>query len=77
VVGAIGFVKGFFICFYGNLAYAGDGVPGVDAEVSKELVNLRRIDLDKFEVSAGLPEEVDILTDQSAKHIEHSLHRLI
>jgi hypothetical protein len=77
VVGAIGLIKDFCICLDGDFILSGNGVVGVDADIGEELIELRRIDLDRREVSAEVLEEVDILTDKPAQHIQHPFHSLI
>ncbi len=53
MIGTIGLIQNFFICFYGDFAHPGDGVPCINPEVGKDLIDLRGVDLDWLEVSAG------------------------
>ena len=50
MIGAVGLVEDGVSRFDGDLADAGDGVPGVDAEVGQDLVDLGRVHLDRPQV---------------------------
>ena len=54
-----------------------DGIPGVDAKVGQDLVDLGRVHLDGAEASGGKPEKLDILSDETVEDREHSLHGLV
>ena len=77
VIGAVGLVEGGVFRFDGDLADSGDGVPGVDAQIGQDLVDLGGVHLDRPQVRARQPGEIDVLADQPPQHLEHALHGLV
>ncbi len=51
-------------------ALRANGITGIDDEVGQKLVDLGRVEPDGIEFQSRLPEQIDILTDQAAKHLE-------
>jgi hypothetical protein len=68
---AVGPAKGDIAGLDGDFTHPGNGVPGIDKEIGQQLIDLGRIDLYRPELCPGVPEQVDILTDQPLEHIEH------
>jgi len=54
-----------------------NGIPGVDAEVGQDLVDLGRVQLDRPKFCARPPGETDILADKPLQHPEHSGHGIV
>ena len=61
----------------GDLADAGDGVAGVDAQVGQDLVDLGGVHLDRPQVRSGQPGQIDVLADEPPQHLEHARHGLV
>ena len=77
VGGAVGLVEGDVFRLDGDLAHAGDGVPGVDAKVGQNLVDLGGVHLDRPQARARHPDEIDVLADQPPQHLEHARHGVV
>jgi hypothetical protein len=73
MVGAIGFIEGGAPRFDGDLSHARNGVPGVDSQVRQSLVNMGGIHLDRTQILARQPCQIDIFTDQQPQHGERAL----
>ncbi len=72
VVDRVLFVKGRCIGLYGDLAHIVDGVPGVDAEIGQNLVDLSGIDSDRPDRVARQPFQGDILSDEALEQTYHA-----
>jgi len=77
VTGAVLPIKDDVVRLDGDLARIGDGVPGVDAQVGQDLVHLRGIDKDAFEIVPRQPGQIDVLADEPSQHLERTLHGLV
>ncbi len=61
----------------GDPAGAGDGVTGVDTEVGEDLVELRGVHAHRPDLLAGLPDQVDVLADEAAEHLQGGVHTAV
>lgn len=74
MVFAVGLVKRCVACFNGHLARAIEGIPGIDAQVDENLVNLTRVHFDRPCMGARLPRQLDILANETLDDFQHVLH---
>ena len=77
MAGAIGGIEGTICRSDGQPADSANGIPGIDAEVGEDLVDLRRIYLHRPQIGCRLPGKIDILADEPAQHPEHLLDPII
>lgn len=63
--------------FYGDLAYTGNGVLGIDANIGQDLLDLGGSKPYRPQLTSRLPGQIHILTDKTPKHFEHTLHDLV
>ena len=61
--------------FFGYFADLRDGIPGVDAQVGQDLVQLRGIHAHDAFSGCGQPGQFDVFTDEPAQHFQGALHR--
>ena len=61
----------------GDLTHPGDGVPGVDAKIGQNLVDLGGVNLDLPQARSRHPDEINILADQPQQHLEHARHGVV
>ena len=59
--GTIRFVEDNAFGLDGDLADAVDGIPGIDAEIDQNLVDLRRVDINPPHISPRQPGQINIL----------------
>jgi len=76
-VQAILLVQGDHLRFDGDLADSLDGIPGINAKIRENLVDLGNVHLDRPYFLCRHPDEIDILTDKSPEHLQHILDGLI
>jgi hypothetical protein len=71
------FIKGFYSGFYGEFAHPGNGIPGIDAQIGKDLVDLGRVHFHRPQMGGRLPYQIDVFTNEPAQHIQHTFHGII
>ena len=54
-----------------------DGIPSVDAEIRKDLIDLDRVDVERPESGTRNPFQLNVFADQPSEHLQEIRYRLI
>lgn len=66
-----------FSGFYGEFTHTGNGIPGIDTKVDKNLGDLGWVHFHRPQIDSRLPHQVDVFTNEPAQHIEHAFHCIV
>ena len=70
-------INEFVFCPDGQGSDARNSIPGIDTQVDQELVHLAGVHQDRIKMSARLPLQMDLFTDNPFEHFDHAFHCLV